>query len=317
MPGKLIHVAAGVVRNSLAQVLIAKRPDHVHQGGLWEFPGGKLEEGESAQAALKRELQEELNIQTKESRPLIRIRHDYADKSVLLDVWEVVGFTGEAQGNEGQAVRWVAPDGLLDYKFPAANTPIVNAVRLPDRMMITGSAPSREAFVKKVKMAIDGGVRCIQLRLLKHTEAEYLEIFQPVSILCEQAGVTLLANTSPALFERLHCQGLHINSRWLHELSERPVDESTWFSASCHNREEIAKAIVLGVDFITLSPLCATSTHPNAKPLGWDVFRQWCDSSNVPVYALGGLSLEDIEKAKGHGAQGIAAIREFWPVISV
>ena len=92
MPASVVHVAVGVVRNPQGNILIAKRPAHAHQGDLWEFPGGKVERGESLQQALQRELHEELGIDVTHARPLIRIPHSYPDKQVLLDVWLIEGF---------------------------------------------------------------------------------------------------------------------------------------------------------------------------------------------------------------------------------
>ena len=125
---KRVEVAAGVIYNPQGQILIAKRAVNQHQGGLWEFPGGKIEAGESAQQALARELHEELAIEVLASEPLVRIAHDYTDKSVVLDVWCVTAFSGEARGIEGQPLAWVSVDQLTDYDFPAANEPIIAAV---------------------------------------------------------------------------------------------------------------------------------------------------------------------------------------------
>ena len=126
---KAVHVAVGVIYNSQGKVLIALRPNHTHLGGLWEFPGGKVEVGEKVQAALIRELNEELGIDTTASTPWIKIRHTYPDVSVLLDVWRVTEFQGEALGREGQDVRWVSVDELSDYHFPAPNLDIVKLVQ--------------------------------------------------------------------------------------------------------------------------------------------------------------------------------------------
>ena len=128
MSNNIVHVAVGVIVDTRRQVLLALRPESSHQGGLWEFPGGKVEAGETVQQALVRELQEELAIVPIAMRPLLEIRHDYPDKSVLLDVWWVDAFEGEPEGREGQPIRWVATELLSDYAFPAANQPIVNAV---------------------------------------------------------------------------------------------------------------------------------------------------------------------------------------------
>lgn len=125
---KRVEVAAGVIYNPQGQILIAKRAVNQHQGGLWEFPGGKIEAAESAQQALARELHEELAIDVTASEPLIRIEHEYSDKSVVLDVWCVTAFNGEARGVEGQPLEWVLPSELQNYDFPAANEPIIEAV---------------------------------------------------------------------------------------------------------------------------------------------------------------------------------------------
>ena len=124
-----VHVAVGVVRNEGGEVLISLRHPDSHQGGLWEFPGGKVEVGESLESALARELREELGIDIGRLAPLLQVRHDYGDKQVLLDVWLVDSFQGEAQGLEGQDTKWVTPLQLVDYEFPAANYPILEAVR--------------------------------------------------------------------------------------------------------------------------------------------------------------------------------------------
>ena len=120
-----VHVAVGVILNEHQQVLIARRPMGSHQGGLWEFPGGKVEMGESLEQALFRELKEELAIEVSTCSPLVQIEHDYGDKLVLLDVCIVRSFTGDAVGVEGQVLRWIGLDQLEGYQFPAANKPII------------------------------------------------------------------------------------------------------------------------------------------------------------------------------------------------
>jgi 8-oxo-dGTP diphosphatase len=124
----LIHVAAGVILNGSEEVLLALRPLHKHQGGLWEFPGGKVEAGESVQAALARELLEELNLTVLASEPFLVIEHDYGDKHVKLDVWLVTRHEGETHGREGQELAWVPIAALSERSFPAANKPIVVAL---------------------------------------------------------------------------------------------------------------------------------------------------------------------------------------------
>lgn len=126
---KQILVAAAAILNSQGQLLIAKRPDDKHQGGLWEFPGGKVEAAESVEAALKRELKEEIGIEVLQCEPLVRIEHDYSDKSVVLDVWIVSSFSGEAVGLEGQPIEWINPADMDAFQFPEANLPIISALK--------------------------------------------------------------------------------------------------------------------------------------------------------------------------------------------
>lgn len=122
-----IAVVAGIIRRD-GRILIARRPDDRHMGGLWEFPGGKQEAGESAYAALCRELQEELGIAVQQAEPFMVIRHEYPGKRVVLDFWQVTAFAGEPHGREGQPVSWVECDRLGEYAFPPANVPVVNAL---------------------------------------------------------------------------------------------------------------------------------------------------------------------------------------------
>ena len=124
-----VHVAVGVILDEFHNILITRRAPDAHQGGLWEFPGGKVEAGEPLGLALARELREELGISIGRTSGLLEIRHDYGDKSVLLDVHVVWDFSGEARGLEQQPLAWVAPGELADYAFPAANAPIVEAVQ--------------------------------------------------------------------------------------------------------------------------------------------------------------------------------------------
>jgi 8-oxo-dGTP diphosphatase len=125
----VVHVAVGVIVDAEQRLLIALRPAESHQGGLWEFPGGKLEQGETVQQALARELHEELGIQASSYRRLLEVQHDYGDKAVLLDVWWVDGFSGQLEGREGQPIKWVRADQLVDYRFPEANQPIVAQIQ--------------------------------------------------------------------------------------------------------------------------------------------------------------------------------------------
>ncbi len=125
---KRVHVAVGVISDGADRILISKRADHLHQGGLWEFPGGKVEAGETVEHALRRELFEELAITVIAQEPLLTVEHDYSDKAVLLDVWWIGEFAGEPQSREGQPLHWAPVSSLQEFEFPAANKPIITAI---------------------------------------------------------------------------------------------------------------------------------------------------------------------------------------------
>ena len=127
--GGTILVAACALVDADGRVLIAQRPEGKSMAGLWEFPGGKVEDGETPEETVIRELQEELGIAVTRCRPLLEIHHEYSDKSVLLDVWWIDAFEGQAEGREGQPLVWVSAEALSQYRFPAANQGIIAAVR--------------------------------------------------------------------------------------------------------------------------------------------------------------------------------------------
>jgi 8-oxo-dGTP diphosphatase len=309
---RLIQVAAAVILDGDQRILLARRPDDKHQGGLWEFPGGKVEAGEPVLDALDRELHEELGIRVHSARPLIQIPHHYADKSVLLDVFVVDRFDGQAHGREGQPVRWVSAQQLSDYSFPAANRPIVAAARLPARLLITGVAMDAADYLARTERALALGLRWVMLRASELAEADFCALYRQLLPLCDAAGATLGVNCDLALANRLGARALHLNRHRLAQLGARDEFQGEWLSASCHTAAELARAAELSLDFATLSPVAATASHPGTAPLGWQAFAALCAEATVPVYALGGMLDDDLPAAWEHGAQGIAAIGAWW-----
>jgi 8-oxo-dGTP diphosphatase len=313
MTSEFLHVAVAAIVNDEQEVLISLRPDHVHQGGLWEFPGGKLEAGENVQTALQREIHEELGIDISRQRPLIRVRHCYPDRSVLLDVWKVQQFTGSPHGREGQVIDWVPVDSLGSRDFPVANQPIIRALQLPDCYLITpepfGGAP---VFLDRLQSCLENGIRLVQLRARTLGENSFVELARQVVGLCHEYRAELLLNADPALVPKLGADGVHLAGQRLQQLSTRPLPPELKVAASCHSLAELQRAQAIGADFTVLSPVLATASHPEAEPLGWQIFNEWTDTTAIPVYALGGLNRSDCERAFRHGAQGIAAIRGLW-----
>ena len=314
MSGEIYHIAVGVIFNEEKnKVLIAKRHSDVHQGGLWEFPGGKLEDEEDGLTALKRELMEEIGLTVDEARPLIKIKHDYAEQSVLLDVWRVDKWHGNLHGMEGQPVEWVRINELSKRNFPAADRSIITAASLPGLYQISPDPfINTGLFFDKTETCLRAGIRLFQLRCRDTRRDGYTNLVQRLRVLFESYNATLLINASPADAVALDVNGVHLNSARLLQLDERPLSDDYWVAASCHNRMELEHAGRIGVDFIVLSPVNKTPSHPNRKPIGWEHFQQWVEMASIPVYALGGMQARDIDIAQAAGGHGIAMLGGIW-----
>jgi len=316
----VLHVAVGVIRNNKNQVLLSRRPSNVHQADLWEFPGGKLEPGETVREALSRELNEELALTVKSAKPLIKIYHDYEEHSVLLDVWQVdswdMGLVKDngQQGQEGQKTEWIDISILGTRDFPAANRAIVKAAQLSDFYLI---CPEPEAdtrhYINNFKACLSAGVRLFQLRFSEQSHYDRHEaLITELLELCKTSHSRLLINGSPEYAEKIGAHGAHLNSVRLLQLYERPLDKNFLVSASCHNSSELEHACKIDVDFAVLSPVNKTTSHDSAKPLGWGKFNDLVESVSVPVYALGGMRAEDMNKSREYGAQGVSVLSGIW-----
>ncbi|MCP4994721.1 MAG: Nudix family hydrolase [Gammaproteobacteria bacterium] len=309
----IIHVAVAVIEDASGRILLTRRPEHVHQGGLWEFPGGKVESGETLSQALKREICEELGIDVSTHYPLIKIKHAYPDRTVLLDVHRISAWSGSPEGLEGQPLAWVSLEDISHYPLPEADRPIVSALSLPDLYLITGGDPSnREQFLGRLERSLERGVKLVQFRAPDLPEGEYLELAASCVTRCHRHNARILLNADPGRVGQVGADGVHINSLRLQSLNRRPLERGKLVAASCHNLLELQKAVALGLDFALLSPVLPTASHPEAVPLGWPSFQQQVSEVNLPVYALGGMSPKALEQARENGGQGIAAIRGLW-----
>jgi len=303
------HVAVGVIKDDDGNILISLRHDAAHQGGLWEFPGGKVEPGESVEQALARELKEELDISVHELSPLIQIKHHYSDLNVLLDVWTVSHFSGKAIGCEGQQIKWVYAEQLTDYSFPEANIPIITAARLPAEYAILNAGNTAD-LLTDLKQLLAKDIKLIQARIKTLTATEAAYFIKQALPLCIAKGARLLINSAVENARQLKTDGLHLTSTDLLALQHKPEGYS-WVAASCHNQQQLKHAEKIALDFVVLSPVLATKTHPEAEPLGWEAFKLLVETVNIPVYALGGMQKIYCQKAQSLGAQGIAGITGF------
>lgn len=308
-----VHVAVGVIQDASGSILVAKRGAHQHLANKWEFPGGKVEPGESVLSALKRELCEELGIEARLAEPLIQIPFHYPDKKVLLDVWVVKSFAGEARGREGQQIAWVESGQLGQLDFPQANKPIVLAIFLPTVIAISGEFSDLQDCISKSRRAIESGAQAIMLRTKGDASLSSAAVKTVREFLYDRnAELILHSSVLQSLGQQdVDCLALHLESKFLLEQFERPKG-CRLLGASCHSRRELELAVQLGCDYVSLSPVKPTLSHPQAETIGWDAFRTLVADCPIPVYALGGLSFLDLSKARSYGAQGVVCLSSLW-----
>lgn len=310
----VVHVVAGVIRDPRGRILLARRTEGRDLAGLWEFPGGKVEPGESAEAALGRELREELGIEVDVGEPLIAVPQRYPHKRLRLDVRRIARWRGSARGHEGQALAWVPPHKLPEYPMPAADRPVVAALLQPDRYLVT-PAPGADdrAWLRALRDALAAGIRRVHLRSGASVEsARWRALVEAAVAACRDAGAQALLNADIELARALGI-GVHLRASQLRALEARPLEAGLPVGASCHGVEELQQAQALGCDFAVLGPVAETASHPGAATLGWPGFAALRESVALPLYAIGGMRAADIASARAHGAQGVAAIRSLWP----
>lgn len=322
-----IDVAAAAIVDSHQRVLLALRAAHRHQGNLWEFPGGKLEPGETAEHALVREIEEELGIRPTRWRPLITVEHEYADKAVRLHVFRVSAWQGEPHGREGQPLQWASSTQLDTLQFPAANLPIVRALQLPELLLITPEPGTHhDAFLERLQHSCRHWQRQhhlgVQLRAHALDDAAYRDLALRCHTLLSALDVPLILNRASDVIDDLPCEGWHLSSTALREtgntlaLAEATATRPRWLTAAVHNEQELAAATQLGADALLISPVQHTATHPGTAALGWPAFAALSRRAGRPCYALGGLGAADLSRAWEHGAQGIAGIRGLMDVVN-
>lgn len=312
MTSPVVQVAIAVIINQDNEALISLRPGASHQGGLWEFPGGKLEINESVEDALKRELLEELGICLLESQPLQIIQHKYKDRTVQLNIYIVSSFDGEPKGVEGQVIQWKPIDQLNTLDFPLANRSVIHALQLPDKYMITGIFSDQKDLLLRLENSLRSGIKLVQMRCKNIAQSFFMQLSSQAKILCEKYDATLLLNSSPEVFQQMQAHGLHLSSHMLHSVDIRPVGLDKLLSVSCHTAADIRQAEKINADIILLSPVKETTSHPGVKGIGWLAFADLISDIQIPVYALGGMKESDIPGAIESGAQGVAAISSFW-----
>jgi len=304
----LVEVAVAILTRPDGSFLLASRPAGKPYAGYWEFPGGKIEPGESPIQALSRELDEELGITLNRAMPWLTRIFSYPHATVRLRFYRATQWQGEPVPREQQQFIWQTADRISVSPLLPACIPVVRSLMLPSVYAITHATETGvETSLLSVQRAIQNGVKLLQIREKTMPRDQLQHYAQAVLQLAHDHQAIVLLNQDIALAQTLQADGVHLTSPQLLSLTARPA--VNWCGASCHTAEELKHAEQLGVDFVTLSPVCPTLSHPNAESLGWDKFSTLIRDYSLPVYALGGLLPADLETAREHGAHGIAMMR--------
>jgi 8-oxo-dGTP diphosphatase len=309
--GARIEVVAAVIFNQRGEFLLAQRPLGKAYAGYWEFPGGKVETGEDTATALARELHEELGIEVTLAYPWITRDFDYEHAAVRLRFFRVLAWSGELHGRERQQFTWQSIHKISVAPLLPANGPILRALELPYAYGITCVGElGRDAFLARLAQSLRDGLRLIQIRERQLTEDELRALSSDVVAMARPYGARVLVNGPVQHAVHAGADGVHLTAARLMAASQRPACD--WCGASCHNAAELERACDLGMDFVVLGPVAATPSHPHANTLGWTQFARLIHGYPLPVYALGGLNVEDLDRAWESGAHGVGMLRGAW-----
>ncbi|MDB5814778.1 MAG: Nudix family hydrolase [Rhodocyclales bacterium] len=312
---KQVAVAAAIITRADGSFLLGQRAADTVYAGYWEFPGGKVEAGETPRDALVRELSEELGIVVEEAWPWLMREHRYEHAHVRLYFFEVPylpnEWRSEPQPHVHAAMAWQYADRLEVAPMLPANDPILKALRLPRTMALTHADEiGVEAQLAALDRALAQGLRCVQVRESALPAAQRERFASEVLQRCKTHGALALLNGEPAQAQSLGMDGVHLSAARLSSLSERPALD--WVGASCHTRTELEHAAALGLDYAVLGAVKPTASHPGQAAIGWQTFHDMTRELSLPVLAIGGLATVDMTEARRAGAHGIACIRAAW-----
>jgi 8-oxo-dGTP diphosphatase len=303
----LINVALAVIQREDGYVLMAERPYGKESAGFWEFPGGKFESGESADEAITRELYEELGIRSKVAYSWICYSHAYPDKIVKLHVYRVFSWKGTPSGREGQRISWENPSSVTLTPLLPANEKILQAIALPLIYAVINAGPGPGIKVKLMRRLIyllEQGVRLMQVRLRSMSPDQHIQIMRPIVSLAHKYGAKILVHGNELLALKSGADGIHLSASQLMNTHARPC--TSLLSVSCHTADELAHAVTLRANLVSLSPVLSTPTHPDISGMGWKKFADLTNNLPMPVYAFGGLDSDCLATAMRHHAYGIA-----------
>jgi len=310
---RIVEVAAAVLLRDdgdAPEFLLAQRPPGKVYAGYWEFPGGKVEAGESMRHALVRELQEELGITVDRAWPWLCREFTYPHAKVRLKFFRVASWHGDISPIEHSGFAWQKIGAAANVApILPANGPILRALELPSLYALSNAEENGvDCELARLSAALANGLRLIQIRDKTLPPAERLRLAAGAMAAARSyADARVLINDDEALALAVGAHGLHLSASRLAQSERRP--SFAWVAASCHTAAELARAAQLEIDFAVLGPLLPTPTHPAASGIGWAHFAGLVDCSPLPVFALGGMRQEMLESAWDHGAHGIALMR--------
>lgn len=309
---KRVSVAAAVIEREDGSFLLGQRAPDTFYPGYWEFPGGKVEAGETPRDALVRELHEELGIAVTRADPWIVREHSYEHAHVRLHFFRVRGWHGELRDHVHSALAWQNAAHPDVAPMLPANAPVLRALNLPPFMAITQAATLGVKQQLAAAEALLCDTRCVvQIRepdlSIEDRRTLVGGILQHAA--ARDAMVVVNARSAPPLPP--DGAGLHLPADMLMKQETRP--DVALVGASCHSRRELERAGELQLDYAVVGPVQPTASHPGEPALGWQRFAELVSDTRIPVFAIGGLTPGDMDMAWRHGAHGVAAIRAAWP----
>jgi len=310
---KTVEVVAAVLQRADGSFLLAQRPEGKVYAGYWEFPGGKVEAGETHRAVLNRELEEELGITVLKAYPWVTREFVYPHAKVRLNFFRVTDWQGDMHGKEGQAFAWQnpAPAPLNVTPILPANAPILRALSLPTFYAISNVAElGVDEFLNRLPVALAQGLRLVQLREKALSREQLRDLALKMLPLVRAHDAKLIINADIELAQEIGADGVQLTGNQIANLTERP--NLAWCGASCHSAAELRRAEILGCDFALLSPVLPTQSHPGEPTLGWGKFAEIASGASIPIFALGGLTYADQNTVWENGAHGIALLRAAW-----
>ena len=297
------EVAAAVIERPDGTFLLAQRPAGKAYPGYWEFPGGKIEAGEDARAALTRELREELGIEVRESSPWITRVYAYTHATVRLHFYKVTAWDGEPQRLEDQDIKWQRIEAPDVAPMLPANGPVLAALALPSIMVVSNCAElGVDAWIQKLTEAAMQAKLLVQVREKACNFQQVQHILSRALARAVPFGARIVVNSDCGAYPQ--CRGVHLTSKALLAASSRP--DAALVGASCHDERELDHAEEIGVDYAVVGPVKATASHPGVAPLGWQRLGELARHRPMPIFAIGGLTRADLPEARRRGAHGVA-----------